>query len=232
MSQPTHWNMLKDALREAITALPSHRVTHALFTTYAFEPEFFETAILPLLLPDAGAGLSLHSVVRRLQLESLLRATPMAIDVYFDGRVVVPGCPFLSYSMLPVRLDEHEFHGKLILLRLEDERGKARCVLGTGSANLTKAGWWENLEAWHFAEAFDPTKPPAGLLPGIRALLDFLAERPRRARRTISSPTSLPMRAPGVTRTANRFSACSPPAAKPSSTGSASARVTRTPPSK
>lgn len=175
MSQATQWNMLKDALREAITAQPGHRVTHALFTTYAFEPEFFETAILPLLLPDAGAGLSLHSVVRRLQLESLLRATPMAIDVYFDARVVVPGCPFLPYNMLPVRL-QHEFHGKLILLRLEDERGKARCVLGTGSANLTKAGWWENLEAWHFSEAFDPARPPAGLLPGIRALLEFLGE--------------------------------------------------------
>lgn len=178
MSQNTQWNMLKDALRSAIEALPGHRVTHALFTTYAFEPEFFETAILPLLLPDGGAGLSLHSVVRRLQLESLLRESPITIDVYFDARVVVPGCPFLPYSMLPVRL-AHEFHGKLILLRLEDEHGKACCVLGTGSANLTKAGWWENLEAWHFTGAFDPARPPAGLLPGIRTLLGFLAERAR-----------------------------------------------------
>ncbi len=178
MSQGSQWNMLKDALRGAIEALPGYRVTHALFTTYAFEPEFFETAILPLLLPDGGAGLSLHSVVRRLQLESLLRASPIAIDVYFDARVVVPGCPFLPYGMLPVRL-AHEFHGKLILLRLEDERGKACCVLGAGSANLTKAGWWENLEAWHFTAPFDPARPPAGLLPGIQTLLAFLAGQAR-----------------------------------------------------
>lgn len=178
MSQGSQWNMLKDALRGAIEALPGYRVTHALFTTYAFEPEFFETAILPLLLPDGGAGLSLHSVVRRLQLESLLRASPIAIDVYFDARVVVPGCPFLPYGMLPVRL-AHEFHGKLILLRLEDERGKACCVLGAGSANLTKAGWWENLEAWHFTAPFDPARPPAGLLSGIRTLFAFLAGQVR-----------------------------------------------------
>jgi hypothetical protein len=178
MSQSSQWNMLKDALRDAIMALPGYRVTHALFTTYAFEPEFFETAILPLLLPDGGAGLSLHSVVRRLQMESMLRTSPMTIDVYFDARVVVPGCPFLPYNMLPVRL-EHEFHGKLILLRLEDEQGQARCVLGAGSANLTKAGWWENVEVWHFAKAFDPARPPAGLLPGIEALLNFLAARGR-----------------------------------------------------
>ena len=183
MSQTSNWRMLKDSLRDAITGLPDYRVTHALFTTYAFEPEFFETAILPLLLPDGGMGLSLHSVVRRLQLEALLRATPMAIDVYFDNRVVVPGCPFLPYSMLPVRLQD-EFHGKLILLRLEDKRGNARCVLGTGSANLTKAGWWENLEAWHFTDSFDPARPPAGLLPGIRTLLRFLANSTQPGRAT------------------------------------------------
>lgn len=188
MSQSaTRWDMLKDGLRTAIEDLPDYRVTHALFTTYAFEPEFFETSILPLLLPNGGADLSLHSALRRLQLESLLRASPISIDVYFDAHVVVPGCPLLPYGMRPVRLKD-EFHGKVVLLRLEDPQGKVRCVLGAGSANLTRAGWWENLEAWHFTPDFNPAHPPAGLLPGVKALLEFLAKRsqPGEATRALS----------------------------------------------
>ncbi|MCV2356554.1 phospholipase D-like domain-containing protein [Paucibacter sp. B2R-40] len=174
MSETTsQWGMLKDALRSAIEELDGYRVTDALFTTYAFEPEFFETAILPLLQPDGGDGLSLHSAVRHLQMESLLRDSPINVAVYFDARVVVAGCPMLAYEMLPMRL-QHEFHGKVMLLRLENGKGLVRWVLGAGSANLTKAGWWENIECWYFAPAFDPAKPPAGVVPGLVGLLSFL----------------------------------------------------------
>ncbi len=176
MSQSaTQWTAIKDALRSEIEALPGYRVTHAVFTTYAFEPDFFETSILPQLLPAGERNLSLHSMVRRLQLESILRVSPISIDVYFDARVVMPGCPLLPYEMKAMR-PQGEFHGKVILLRLEDEAGSVRCILGSGSANLTQAGWWENIEAWHFAKAFDPSRPPAGILPGLTALLDFLVE--------------------------------------------------------
>jgi len=174
----SQWSMLKDALRASIESLEGYRVTHALFTTYSFEPEFFETCIVPLLLPDAGQGLSLHSAVRRLQMEELLRESPIAIDVYFDARVVVPGCPLLPYEMVPVRM-KGEFHGKIIFLRLEDARGNVRCVLGAGSANLTKAGWWENIESWFFPPNFNPSRPPAGILPGVTELFKFLETRIR-----------------------------------------------------
>jgi hypothetical protein len=165
--------MLKDALRGAIDELPGYRVKQAVFTTYAFEPDFFESSILPLLLPSGEKNLSLHSAVRRLQLESILRAAPIDIDVYFDARVIMPGCPLLPYDMKAMRL-QGEFHGKVVLLRLEDEAGHVKCILGAGSANLTQAGWWENIEAWHFAKPFDPSRPPAGILPGVKSLLDFL----------------------------------------------------------
>lgn len=170
----TQWQTLQDAFRAAVEALPGYRVTDAVFTTYAFEPEFFETSILSLLLPEGDGNLSLHSAVRRLQIENILRETPIAIDVYFDAHVVMPGCPLLPYGMKAMR-GPGEFHGKVILLRLEDSVGNVRCILGAGSANLTQAGWWENIEAWHFAPAFDPLRPPGGLLPGVRALLTFLA---------------------------------------------------------
>jgi hypothetical protein len=179
MSQmASQWDMLKGALRTAIERREGYRVTHALFTTYAFEPEFFETSILPLLLPDGGEGLSLHLAVRRLQMEALLRESLISIDVYFDSRVVVPGCPLLPYAMVPVRMKD-EFHGKIILLRLQDEGDNVCWILGAGSANLTKAGWWENIESWFFTPDFDPARPPAGVLPGLSALFEFLAERTR-----------------------------------------------------
>lgn len=173
MSESPAWEMLKGAM---IDKLDGFQVTHALFTTYAFEPEFFETNIVPLLMDDRGASLSLHSAVRRLQLEGQLRESPIGIDVYFDARVVTEGAPWIPYGMHPVKL-QGEFHGKVILLLLKDANGNDRCLLGAGSANLTKAGWWENVEAWHFEEPFDPMHPPAGLLDGVRDVLDMLPRR-------------------------------------------------------
>ena len=116
----TQWMMMKAALRGAIEGLPGYRVRYAVFTTYAFEPEFFESSILPLLLPGGEADLSLTSAVRRLQVEALLRDVPIDIDVYFDQRVVMAGCPLLPYEMKPMR-SQGEFHGKVILLLLENQ---------------------------------------------------------------------------------------------------------------
>lgn len=180
------WRMLKDDLRAAIDELPGYRVTNAVFTTYAFEPAFFETSILPLLLPNGDHELSLHATVRRLQVESLLRDTPIEIDLYFDERVVVPGCPLLPYQMNPVRVPGGEFHGKVVLLQLVNEQGNVRCILGAGSANLTCAGWWNNTEAWYFAPPFDPARPPAGLAEGLNSLLQFLRQTRRAGKATES----------------------------------------------
>lgn len=175
MSQTgTQWKMLKDELRDVIEAQQGFHVTDALFTTYAFEPDFFESSILPLLLPEGERNLSLHSTVRRLQVEAILRTSPISIDVYFDARVAMPGCALLPYRMHPMHIAPAEFHGKVVLLRMEDDRDNVRFILGAGSANLTKAGWWENVEAWYFASAFDPQRAPAGIRPALHSLFDFL----------------------------------------------------------
>jgi len=177
MNATTQWAMMKDALREVLADNPGYRVTTALFTTYGFEPDFFEYSIIPLLLPEGEGDFSLHPVVRRVQLEAHLREHPMKVDVYFDGRVAVPGCPLLPYNMIPMHPNQAEFHGKVILLLLDNGSGNPLCTLGVGSANLTKAGWWENLEGWYFTPAFQPGKTPAGLLPGIQQLLEYLNDR-------------------------------------------------------
>ena len=154
MNATTEWAMMKDALREVLADNPGYRVTTALFTTYGFEPDFFESSIIPLLLPEGEGDFSLHPVVRRVQLEAHLREHPMKVDVYFDGRVAVPGCPLLPYNMIPMHPNQAEFHGKVILLLLENGSENSLCTLGVGSANLTKSGWWENLEGWYFTPAF------------------------------------------------------------------------------
>jgi len=177
------WQTLTQGLA---AALDGRQVTHALFTTYCFEPEFFETSVVPALLPELPA-LSAHSGLRRLQLERYLHRHPLPIDVYFDAGVALHGVPWLPYRALPVGIDG-AFHGKVVLLRTASpgRDPRIRWVLGAGSANLTRAGWWENIEVFHFVPAFDPKTPPPTVRPGLRSLLDFL----RRTRRRSPPPES------------------------------------------
>jgi len=178
----TRWETLSDALGGH---LGDRRVTHALFTTYALDLEFFETVVMAQLMPDRGQSLSMNSALRRLQMEHLLREQSIPTDVYFDAGVAVPGAPWLPYHLFPMTGSE-EFHGKVVLLRLEDERKDIRWLLGAGSANLSKAGWLQNIETWHFAPPFSLTAVPAGLEPGLQALLAFLR------RRAMALPGGLP----------------------------------------
>jgi len=169
----TRWETLAESLAAHLNGM---RVTHALFTTYALDLEFFETVVMAQLLPDRGQSLSMNSALRRLQMEHILREQPIHTDVYFDAGVAVPGAPWLPYNLHPMTGSE-EFHGKVVLLRLEDERRSVRWLLGAGSANLSKAGWLQNIETWHFAPPFSLDAVPAGLAPGLQTLLDFLRRR-------------------------------------------------------
>ncbi|HKR38383.1 MAG TPA: phospholipase D-like domain-containing protein [Paraburkholderia sp.] len=167
------------------TAIGEARVTHALFTTFGFEAEFFEANIVPLLL-KCDEGMSAHTAVRRLQLNEKMCAMPPdalpKIEVFFDEHASVAGVPWLPYASHPVRLSG-AFHGKVILLRLESPVQDAplsaapdvRWVLGCGSANLTLKGWWENIEAWHFTAPFAASAVPADILPDLTEMLTWLA---------------------------------------------------------
>ena len=173
----TTFRTLSHALQDVVAGA---RVTHALFTTYAFEAEFFEANIVPLLLGSIE-GMSIHDGVRRLQLNEKLCAMPdderPKIEVFVDASVAKTGVPWLPYNLHAIRT-AGAFHGKVILVRLESDDGsgqpEVKWVLGCGSANLTLAGWWENIETWHFTRPFSARAVPADLHADLVAMLGWL----------------------------------------------------------
>ena len=149
--------VLGDALAAAIGG---RRVRTAVFTTFSFDPGFFELHILPLLF---HYPFSQVDKVKRIQLEDQLRSTDVA--VYYDRSALAQDAlpAQLDFRRIDVRRRGGVFHPKLVLLLVEnppqweDEEGSGpqSLVVGTLSANLTRAGWWENVETGHFEEIPD-----------------------------------------------------------------------------
>ena len=147
--------VLSQAIQDAIGG---RRVRVGLFTTYSFDPGFFELNALPLLFDQSFSQVD---KVRRIQLEDALRDVE-ELAVYYDRRALAQdGEPAqLDYRRIDVSRSTGVFHPKLVLLLLEegpdpkeDEAGTVESLLvGIQSANLTRAGWWENVECAHFEE--------------------------------------------------------------------------------
>jgi hypothetical protein len=137
--------------------MQGRRLVSAVFTTFRFEPGFFETEILPVFF---DLPLSLASAVKLVQLEEALKSLPGSIAVYYDqnGLVADGGPAKLDVRRIPIRHPTGIFHPKNVLALVEDiepdEHGdRARALLcACLSANLTRAGWWENVEVAHVEE--------------------------------------------------------------------------------
>ena len=143
-SIPTH--VLSEALQEKVSG---RRVVAAVFTTFRFEPGFFEQEVLPVLFDQSFSHVE---KVRLVQLEELVRQIDH-VAVYYDRRgLMTSGAPpSLDVRRIPTTRNGY-FHPKLILLLVkneEDDGGAESLIVGVTSANLTRAGWWENVEcAW------------------------------------------------------------------------------------
>lgn len=167
---------LSDALERRIDG---REIVSAIFLTYKFDPAFFEQEVLPVLF---DIPLSHASAIRLVQLEEHIRTLSGEIAVYYDGRGLIPtgsGSAKLDVRRIPVIHRTGVFHPKNIFLLLErnDRTSKERALLSACmSANLTRAGWWENVEVCHFEEVKEGDKT---LLRDD--LLDFLGGLKRRA---------------------------------------------------
>ncbi len=162
MSAEIPKSVLSEHLR---TRIAGRRVTAAVFTTMELDPGFFEQEVLPVVL---GSATHHHARIRIAQLEDALRHVSHGISVYYDpDHLQGSESPKLDIGRIPVRVKTGVFHPKVILLLLEgprddakDQRDSAeydrppeRCLLVTAlSANLTRSGWWSNVEVAHSQE--------------------------------------------------------------------------------
>ena len=138
-------------------AIGNRRVRTAVFTTYTFDPGFFELQVLPLLFQHQSFS-QVDDKVRLQQLEDALRGVDH-LSVYYDRRALSQDAEpaRLDYRRIDVRRRTGAFHPKLAFLlvdkRDEDETVHHQSLLvACLSANLTRAGWWENVECGHIEE--------------------------------------------------------------------------------
>ena len=145
--------------------IDGRQVVAAIFTTYSFDPAFFELEVLPVLFESRiKGGFSQVEKVRRIQLEECLRDLA-DIEVFYDrgGLVGDAGPASLDFRRIDVGRRTGVFHPKLVLILVENPQQDAggstgSLIVATLSANLTRSGWWENLEAGH-VEVIDAASP-------------------------------------------------------------------------
>lgn len=137
--------------------MEGRRLVSAVFLTFRFDPAFFEQEVLPVFL---DIPLSHAAAIKLVQLEDALRTLAGSIAVYYDenGLVAEARPAKLDIKRIAVRHRTGIFHPKNVFALVEntesDDTGHhARTLLvGCLSANLTQAGWWENIEVCHVEE--------------------------------------------------------------------------------
>ena len=134
------------------------RLVAAVFLTYQFDPGFFEQEVLPVFI---DVPLSHVTTLRLAQLEDAVRGVPGGIAVYYDANGLVlgdAGSARLDIRRIPVRHKTGIFHPKNAFLLIEDEEPDddghrpRRLLVASMSCNLTRSGWWENVECCHLEE--------------------------------------------------------------------------------
>lgn len=181
--------------------MKGRRLRAAVFLTFQFDPGFFEQEILPVVL-DAPAS---HAATLRLaQLEDVLKTLPGEIAVYYDANGLVSsdaGAAKLDIRRIPVQHRTGIFHPKDVFLLTEaeepDEEGNRpqTLIVACLSANLTRSGWWDNVEVCHVEEIAEGDKtrlkedlapfldglrrraPAGGEHAAVREVLTFLRRR-------------------------------------------------------
>ena len=146
-------SVLSEQLSEV---LGNRTVDTAVFTTFNFDPGFFELHILPLLFPNQK--FSEAEKVRLIQLEDCLRSI-RNLAVYYDANALAHDgdTPKLGYARIDVHWKHGVFHPKIFFLLVDDldHGGVQSLVVCCQSANITRAGWWENVECAHIEEVAD-----------------------------------------------------------------------------
>jgi HKD family nuclease len=142
--------VVSDRLSELID---DHEVLAGVFTTYTFEPDFFELEVIPLLLPG-DTPFSSDPRVKEFQVRDALRQACLPLEVFYDlqmfrkeGQV----SPSMEYLCHGVHAGNAAFHPKVnFILGYSKEDESEFLLVGAGSNNLSQAGWWDNIECVHW----------------------------------------------------------------------------------
>jgi len=145
----------KSITQNLLDIIKGRQVIAALFTTYTFEPDFFELEIIPRLLKE-NTPYSMNENVKRFMVRDKLRESGIPVDVYYDLPIFRQSgetSPQMEYHCTGVNLGNRAFHGKVNMILIYDESSKEDVLLvAAGSNNLTQAGWWDNIECQHWEE--------------------------------------------------------------------------------
>ncbi len=164
--------VISDQFSEMIAG---RKVQAAIFTSYNFEPHFFEIDVIPYLLKDS-IPYSNDERVKKYQVMEALRDSDLEIEIFFDQPVFESAdqSPAMEYVFHGINILPFAFHAKNIyLLVLDDEAGKQKLLMAAGSNNLTRAGWWENIETQHW-EVVDPESADRIFIDQLKGDLDWL----------------------------------------------------------
>lgn len=181
-------NIPRSVLSQAFAdRMGNRQLVAALFTTYKFDPGFFQQHILADFF---DIQLNAATAIRWQQLEDRIRDSNLHIAVYYDQNgleSVDDGGVKLDIQRLPIRMTNGAiFHTKNVFVLVEpetpdDEGNRSRALLvACLSANLTKAGWWENVEVCHIEEIHQGEKTWLK-----DDLLGFLRDIQRRSRNDV-----------------------------------------------
>ena len=154
--------------------LDNRDVLAAAFTTYTFEPEFFELEVIPLLI-DSEIAFSSDERVKQFQVREALRLANVPLEVFYDlnlARLEASVSPAMQYLCHGVSHGNSAFHAKLNLILVHDPQEDSESLLvGAGSNNLSRAGWWDNIECQHWEEV----KPKGASRRFLNRLLEDVA---------------------------------------------------------
>jgi HKD family nuclease len=165
-------SVISDQFSEAIDG---RRVQAAVFTSYNFEPHFFEIDVIPYLLKDT-IPYSNDERVKKYQVMEALRDSELEIEVFFDQPVFESAdqSPAMEYLFHGINLLPFAFHAKNNYLLVKDkETEKQNLLIAAGSNNLTRAGWWENIETQHWV-IIDPDKTNELFIEQLKGDMEWL----------------------------------------------------------
>lgn len=143
---------LSEAIQRAIN---KRKIKALIFLTFRFDPGFFEEEVLPVFF---DIPLSHHPKIRIVQLEDHLREYDNIVVYYDRGGLSPEARPAkLDYSRIGLKRSTGFFHPKNIFILVENKDEESEevwdsLITVTMSANLTQAGWWENVESVYIDE--------------------------------------------------------------------------------